>query len=254
MTEAADIFYEALYPRPVLQTLAEEDFITIEHQPVDPSDPWSVLGPQEIIRCTTLGSVTIRSYVFPQTAKQLESFLATHEPATIPELLVLAKSLINCEERRVSDHYGTILRLRIEEHSTKAIFAAVSRHAHDGAPVYYADIQTTIDETARMLRFISDYAQAFDRFALEQLSSNLQVRVKLGIREDLVPLGHALRSIPGEILRHLSQSGYGSIESLAGVSLDLLTARTRLPTSVAYEILGQVQQQAHSGGVAHLSA
>ncbi len=236
------IIHRALYRTPLLEFLSKNDFITIT------SKKEAEMGHSPlIINCTDFGSVTIKCYISPSTGQYLQEILKKNPPKSINEVFSLLIELLSKEERKTHEDLCDILNLWINETSIHEIQAEILRTK--GKMVYSSDISSYIDDSSRIIRYIKELSAVLKIEDLSLLCESLYFRVKIGIKEDLVPLGKALKGFEANAIRAIFNAGYQKPELLIKVMRRELSEKTGLSIELCNAILDAVDYYAQTEGL-----
>ncbi len=236
------IIHRALYRTPLLEFLSKNEFITISSKK-EPEMGHSPL----IINCTDFGSVTIKCYISPSTGQYLQEILKKHPPKSINEIFSLLIELLSKEERKTNEELSEILNFWINETTIYEIQAELLRAK--GKMIYSSDISSYIDDSSRIIRYIKELSAVLKNEELSVLCESLYFRVKIGIKEDLVPLGKALKGFEAGVLRTIYRSGFQKPEQLIKVMRRELSEKTGLSIELCNAILDAVDYYAQSEGL-----
>lgn len=236
------ILHRALYRTPLLDYLLNNEFITMS------SKKESDLGHSSlIINCTDFGRVTIKCYISPATGQYLQEILKKNPPKSINEIFGLLLELPSKEDRKTHEDLSEILNFWINEQSIHEIQSDLLQKT--GKIIYSSDIQSIIDDSSRIIRYIKELSTVLKMEQLASLCESLYFRVKIGIKEDLVPLGKALKEFDSNTIRTIFNAGYRKPEDLIKVMRKELCAKTGLSLELCNSILDAIDYFAQNEGL-----
>ena len=239
------ILHRAIFMTPLLDYLSKNEFITIETR-----ESLIVGNTPLIINCTDFGAVTIKCYISLSTGQYLHDNLKTNPPKTIEEIFPLLTELLEKEDRKTHEDLSDILSLWIDEKTIPQIQTQLLKIK--GKLVYTSDIQSFVDDSARIIRYLKELAVIRDMTDLAEIADNLYFRIKIGVKQELVPLGKVLKNFEPNIIRTVYNAGFRVPEDLIKIMRRELYDKTKLDIETCNSILEAIDYYAQSEGLINI--
>jgi superfamily II DNA/RNA helicase len=224
--------YNSLYPPNIIDSLLNLDMIQIERN----------YSGENIIICSILGEISVRTYILPYQAYYLITQIsrADHSPGLprIVQILKTIKNLIEMEDQRENIPIIEIVNWWITENSIQQIFDKL-RYSFPGYVIYLSDLQNLMEKIVRYFRFYKEY---FFRIAYGKNTEYLEeiveynYRLYYGIKKDLIPWIPILRDITPVNLRMFVKNNIVSPNDLNKYSPEFLARISGLNLEKCREI------------------
>ncbi len=218
MTIPADIVARALKEDNVLSFLITRGFLRlVSHSP-------------PAFEATGFGSLTASLYVPPSQALVVRDAIHGEAPVTVENLLHLGVDLLG-EREEMRGATVAMLEAWVEEMPPEELVARAGKSL--------GDLGAASANVSRSLEIAASYADFFARPSASHEARILALRVRHGVKEDLVDLAARIPGVGRVRARLLVNAGFTTPADIAGTEVGVLVQVTGIPTTIMAEIHAQ---------------
>ncbi len=213
-----DIVVRSLKEDNVLSFLITRGFIRI------------VPGTPPAFEATGFGSLTTSLYVLPSQAILVRNAVHGDEPVTVENLLRLGTELMN-EREEARGATVAMLEAWVEELPPEEVVARAGKSL--------GDLGAASANVSRSLEIAASFADFFAKPSAAHEARVLAIRVRHGVKEDLVDLAARVPGVGRVRARLLVNAGYGTPTAIASTELSILVQQTGISLRIMEEIYAQ---------------
>ncbi len=193
-----------------------------------------VIEQNGMLSCTPLGSLTIQLYLRPIDMVFIRNSLKEESIVSGPDLTTLCVKFLQKEGQYWSEYY------------TEAVIQWINEELVDDIckmkGVIPGDFYKLRDDLDRVLVYYSAVADFYGLNEIQEIAQEMQLRVKHGIKEELLDLVVKIKGVGRARGRILFNAGYTRPSDLMGLTPHELHANTHIPIHVCEQIVKNVQK------------
>ncbi len=217
-TIPADIIVRSLKEDNVLSFLITRGFIR------------SVPGAPPALEATGFGSLTASLYVPPSQALLVRNAIHGDAPVTVENLFRLGSDLMNEREETKAATVG-MLEAWVEELPPEEVVTRAGKSL--------GDLGAATANVSRSLEIAASFADFFAIPSAAHEARVLAIRVRHGVKEDLIDLAARVPGVGRVRARSLVNAGYSTPTDIASTEVGILVQRTGISLKVMAEIHAQ---------------
>ncbi|MHA1719830.1 MAG: hypothetical protein ACTSXK_09940, partial [Promethearchaeota archaeon] len=206
------IVYNSIFPKPILNELCEFDMLQVD------------LEDENEFHCTSLGELTIKSYILPSIAHELQfnikKLLDIKESLAFENLFPIIQTVMEKFHVKKYPELWNVINLWIKEIESPEILQKVRNITNK--IVYIKDINSEIEEFGRYFKFITRYIESLDYYRNMENLNTLRIQIKYGIKTDIVPFAQLFHIENPKMFRALITYGISTPEGISEIFPDQL--------------------------------
>lgn len=215
-------FYNIIYPPSIIHTLFEYKLIN-----------YSDAAKQEI-SCTIPGEIALKCYIVPSLAQKFNllamKFLQKRTLPTLTEILHEILLEMNNHSQNIPVNAIELALGWIQEKPLSIIQLSQSS-SKETVPLANSDLARFFDQFARNIKFFRDFMNEQAKINLFQFFNDLYLRMKFGIREDLLIWAKMFRNIEIRPFRALANKKINTTQNFLKTHTGELAKLLRMSSS-----------------------
>ncbi|MHA1647531.1 MAG: DEAD/DEAH box helicase, partial [Promethearchaeota archaeon] len=206
------IVYSSIFPKPILNELCDFDMLQVDFED------------ENEFHCTSLGELTIKSYILPSIAHELQfnikKLLDIKKSLTFEKLYPIIQTVMEKFHVKRYPELWNVITLWIKEIESPEILQKVRKITNK--ILYIKDINSEIEEFGRYFKFITRYIESLDYYGNMENLNNLGIQIKYGIKNDIIPFAQLYHIENPKMFRALIRNGISTPKGISEIFPDQL--------------------------------